>query len=135
MNRRPNIIALGMGWALWLAVPAQAQLLSDRVNGERRECVYVGSDQSADGQMTPRIASVPAGQPCPDVAPYHDPNRPIPGNAALIRDEPASAGRRCIYTQAGVEYVRFVPSTQRCAMTPDLLDRAIAAGDSGSLGH
>jgi hypothetical protein len=121
----------GMG----TASPAAAQLLGDRVEGDRRQCVYVGTDQDATGRYTPRTATVPASQPCPDTAPFRDPNRPAPGNAALIREEPAGGGRSCIYTQGGVTYARFVPATQRCAATPDLLDRALAAGDPGTLGR
>jgi hypothetical protein len=121
--------------ALLLTPPADAQLISDRTVDDLRECVYVGSDQSADGQLTPRTTVVAASQPCPGIAPYRDPNRPIPGNAALVDDRPANDGRACVYTQGGVNYTRVVPVTQRCAMTPDLLDRALAARDPGTLGR
>lgn len=125
--------ALAMGLGL-IAPPASAQLLSDRVVDNRRLCLYVGSDQSADGQIIPRNAIVPASQPCPDIAPYRDPNRPIPGNAMLMRETTDNSRRQCIYTQAGVDYTREVAITQRCAMTPDLLERATAARNSDTEG-
>lgn len=119
--------------SFWIGAAAQAQLLSSRVTDDRRECVYVGSDQMADGQVAPRTAVMPASQPCPDIAPFRDPNRQAPGNAALIREASTGGRRECVYTQGGIDYVRNVPISQRCAMTPDLLDRATAASDSGTL--
>lgn len=115
-----------------IAPPAPAQLLSDRVVDNRRLCLYVGSDQSADGQMVPRNTIVPASQPCPDIAPYRDPNRPIPGNAMLMRETTDNGRRQCIYSQGGVDYTREVAISQRCAMTPDLLERAPTARDFGT---
>lgn len=113
-------------------MPAQAQLLSEQVVDQRRLCVYVGSDQSPDGQIIPRSTIVPASQPCPGVAPFRDPNRPIPGNAALVRETTDNAHRQCVYAQGGVEYYREIDLTQRCAMTPDLLNQSDvnAAGSS-----
>ena len=105
------------------STPAAAQLLSDRVAGEQRSCIYVGSDQLADGQIVQRSTVVPASQPCPDIAPYRDPNQRIPGNAALLRETVENGQRRCVYGQGGVEYTRVIPPTRYCAATPDLLDR------------
>lgn len=133
--KRTVTMVCGVLAAVCACPPAGAQLLSDQVTGDRRLCVYVGSVPVGGGEVGPRTAEVAASQPCPSVAPYRDPNQPIPGNAALIRDEPGSTGRRCVYSQGGNEYIRFVPAAQRCAMTPDLLDRALAAGDPGTLGR
>jgi hypothetical protein len=110
-------------------VPAGAQLLADRVEGERRLCVYVGSDQLPDGQVVPRNTVVPAGQPCPDIAPYRDPNRRAPGNAALLREVVENGRRQCVYGQGGVEYAVAIPQARYCAATPDLLDRLLAGPD------
>jgi hypothetical protein len=123
--------ALATGLGL-IVPPVSAQLLSDRVVDNRRLCLYVGSDQSADGQIVPRSTIVPSSQPCPDISPYRDPNRPAPGNAMLTRETTDNGRRQCIYAQGGVDYAREVPITQRCAMTPDLLERAIAARDPGT---
>lgn len=125
--------ALATGLGL-IAPPASAQLLSDRVVDNRRLCLYVGSDQSADGQIVPRSTIVPASQPCPDIAPYRDPNRPVPGNATLMRETTDNGRRQCIYTQAGVDYTREIAITQRCAMTPDLLEHATATRNSSTGG-
>ncbi len=108
------------------AVPASAQLLEDRVVGDQRICIYVGSDQTADGQIVPRNSIVRAGQPCPTTAPYRDPNRPVPGNAILTGEATENSRRVCTYSQGGVTYTRAVPIARYCAMTPDLLDRAAA---------
>lgn len=135
MVKRWPLLSCVLLCALPIAAPVAAQLLNDRVTGDTRQCTYVGTDQDAQGRTLARILTVPAAQPCPDVAPNRDPNRPIPGNAALVRETSNGDGRTCIYTQSGIEYSRFVPATQRCAMTPDLLDRAIAARDPGALGR
>lgn len=122
-----------VGGGLLFAPSAHAQLLSDQVSGEQRTCTYVGSDSVADGQIIPRRAIVSAAQPCPDIAPYRDPNLPAPSNAFLARETTQNGQRQCVYSQGGVEYSRLIPLAQRCAMTPALLDRAIAARDPGTL--
>lgn len=131
MKRVISCAVVASGLVL-VAPLASAQLLSDRVVDTRRLCIYVGSDQSADGQIVPRNTIVPASQPCPDIAPYRDPNRPVPGNAALIRETTDNGRRQCVYAQGGVNYTREVPITQHCAMTPDLLDRVIDDGDASA---
>jgi hypothetical protein len=105
------------------AAPVQAQILSDRVVGDQRICSYVGSDQLPDGQTVPRTEVIPAGQPCPAIAPYRDPNRPVPGNAMLTGERTEADRRICNYSQGGTNYSRSIAITQNCAMTPDLLDR------------
>jgi hypothetical protein len=122
MNRAPLPFIALLAFAIY-ASPATAQLLDDRVVGDQRICIYVGSDQTADGQSVPRSSILPAAQPCPATAPYVDPNRPVPGNAALTGETTENNQRRCTYTQGGVTYQLMVPNTRRCAMTPDLLDR------------
>ena len=107
------------------ALPVQAQLLNDRVEGNRRICSYVGTEQSADGQLVARTIPVPLGQPCPTAAPYRDPNRSLPGNALLTGEVVTGGQRQCNYSQGGVDYNHIVPITQACAATPDLLDRAL----------
>lgn len=114
------------------AVPTAAQLLEDRVVGDQRICIYVGSDQTADGQVVPRNSIVRAGQPCPAMAPYRDPNRPVPGNAVLTGETTENSRRLCTYSQGGITYTRAVPIARYCAMTPDLLDRASAEATRSS---
>lgn len=112
-----------------MSSPAEAQLLQDRVVGDQRLCLYVGSDQLPDGQVLTRNTVIPAGQPCPDIAPYRDPNQRVPGNAALLRESVDNGRRQCVYAQGGVEYYRAIPPTRYCAATPDLLDRLLAGAD------
>ncbi len=120
-----SFIAL-FAFAVQASPTAAAQLLDDRVVGDQRVCIYVGSDQTADGLSVPRNNVLPIAQPCPLTAPYVDPNQPIPGNAALTGETTENGQRRCIYTQSGVTYQITVSHIQRCAMTPDLLDQADA---------
>ena len=122
----PALLVIG---AIATSVPAGAQLLQDRVTGDQRLCLYVGSDQLPDGQAVPRSTVVPAGRPCPDIAPYRDPNQRVPGNAALLSDAVENGQRRCAYGQGGVEYVLTVPLARYCAATPELLDRTLAGAD------
>lgn len=107
-----------------LAAPAGAQLLSERVEGDRRICDYVGSDRLADGQVLPRVSVLAVGQPCPATAPFRDPNGTIPGNAGLTGEVARGDGRECRYSQGGVDYILIVPVAQPCAQTPDLLRAA-----------
>lgn len=122
----PALLALA---AIATPGPAGAQLLQDRVAGDQRFCLYVGSDQLPDGQVLPRNTVVPAGQPCPDIAPHRDLNRRVPGNAALLRESIENGQRRCVYGQGGVEYPRAIPPTRYCAATPELLDRLLAGSN------
>lgn len=108
------------------AAPIRAQLLNERVEGDQRICEYIGSDQLADGQVTPRITVIPSGQPCAALPPLRDPNARIPGNAVLVGELAQGNRRECRYSQGGVDYVRVIPITLRCAQTPDLLDRVAA---------
>ena len=130
MTRSLHVTLFGLATA-FAAAPLQAQLLSERVEGDRRMCNYVGSDQSPDGQVIPRMLVLPSGQPCPAAAPYRDPNRPIPGNAMLTGEVVTGDRRQCNYSQGSVDYNHVVPITQPCAQTPDLLDRALAEAAAG----
>ena len=106
-----------------MPVPAQAQLLSERVSDTSRECTYVGSETLADGQTVPRTLMVQLGQECPAFAPSRDPNAPVPPNAALLGERTSSTGRICLYSEAGIEYQIAVGIALQCAMTPALLER------------
>jgi len=117
--------------AVAASAPAAAQLLGERVEGDRKVCEYVGSYQTGDGQFLPNTVVLPLGEACPAVAPYRDPNRPIPGNAFLTGEVVSGDRRRCTYSQGGVAYERFVVPDQPCAQTPDLLDRALAERVAG----
>jgi len=133
MNRAPLPFIALSAFAIY-ASPATAQLLDDRIVGDQRICIYVGSDQAADGQSVPRNSLLPAAQPCPATAPYVDPNRPVPGNAALTGETTENNRRRCTYTQGGVTYQLMVSNARRCAMTPDLLDQ-VDVGMSSIVGR
>lgn len=105
---------------------AGAQLISDSVKGDDRICEYFGSDILPNDQVVSRSLTIGLGQSCPATAPYVDPNAPPPANARLTGQATGGSGRVCVYEQAGIDYQITVPISISCAMTPALLDRALA---------
>jgi len=103
-----------------------AQLISDTVKGDDRICQYFGSDILPNDQVVSRSLTIGLGQSCPATAPYVDPNAPPPSNARLTGQTTGGSGRVCVYEQAGIDYQITVPVSINCAMTPALLDRALA---------
>jgi hypothetical protein len=106
--------------AIAVSMPCSAQLIGERFEGDRRVCVYYGTETQAGDGVVGRTLSVAAGQECPATAPYQDPNRPAPPNAALLREAVGNNTRVCVYGEGGSEYPVAVPLTARCAMTPAL---------------
>lgn len=105
-----------------LSSPAGAQLISQRVEGDRRICIYYGSDRLPNDQLVARQLTLGAGQDCPSTAPYHDPDAPAPGNAMLVRETQENGQRLCVYGQSGLEWWMPIPFAAHCAMTPALLE-------------
>ncbi len=113
---------------------ADARLVGQGVRGARRSCLYEnrGSDRA---RLPYRETIVGAGEPCPfhyRVVPAQRPSaRPIPPMATLstippratfTRSASRSDGRQlCVYTYLGVDYVRLIPQTRQCPLTPHLL--------------
>ena len=134
LRARLILISLATAPILVVSTPVAAQLLRQETQGTKVVCTYVGTRQLPDGQVVPRTLTVDLGRPCPESAPYRDPNAPVPGNAALRSETTSAADRICVYEQGAVDYPVSIPLSQRCAPTPDLLRRArvgsgAAAGD------
>ncbi len=122
MIRRGTVL-VALALAAGLSAPARAQLVREQVDGNRRICIYYGSDSLPGDQTLDRALAVGLGQSCPLSAPYVDPNAPAPPNAAFLGEETNATQRVCRYGEGGIEYRLSIALTRRCAMTPALLDR------------
>ncbi len=125
----PTVTAGALVTALLLVCsPAHAQLISDTVRGDQRICTYFGSEILPNDQIVSRTLTIGLGESCPATAPYVDPDARPPANARLTGQSTGGSGRVCVYEQGGIEYQLTVPIGIACAMTPALLDRALAGG-------
>lgn len=121
---------LGFAAVLMVSVtsyPAVAQLVSEQLSDTNRICTYAGSDMSASGQEVARTAIVGLGQDCPSTAPYRSPDAPVPPNASFRGEQTTSSNRLCLYSEGGIDYQVTINLSQRCAMTPALLQQELTA--------
>ena len=109
-----------------IAGTADAQLIRERTEGDRRVCTYYGTDLLPNDQVVARELSIGLGEDCPSTAPGFDPNAPVPPNAAFLREGEQSGQRLCIYGQGGRQWSIEVPFTLKCLATPSLLQAAVA---------
>ena len=110
------------------AMPAKAQLLSERTEGLDRVCTYAGSANvtSEGAQRTHRIG---VGQNCPLTYPALEQARfPLPPTAELREERLTEEGRECVYEQGGTRWPVGLPSSQPCPLFAGLIGSASAAG-------
>lgn len=115
------------------AVPATAQLLSERTEGLDRVCMYAGAANvtSEGAQRTYRIG---IGQNCPLTYPAPEQTRfPLPPTAELRGERLTERGRDCLYEQGGTTWPVGLPSSQSCPLFAGMIESAAAAqGRAGS---
>lgn len=101
-----------------LSIPASAQLVGERISGAQRICVYAGSLSGAAGA---RAHSVSFGEGCPSTPPPARTNFAAPPTAQLSTDIPGPDVRRCIYEQAGQQWVFSIPARRSCPLAAGML--------------
>ncbi len=112
-----SLCALG---ALW-GQAASAQLVSERLQGNRRICVYATDAGPFTGQEERAIA-VSEVENCPSTPPPQRSTGPLPTTAQL-RSWDVEQGRRiCTFEQGGEIWVRAVDISRSCPVVAGLLD-------------
>lgn len=105
------------------AAAANAQLLSERVDGLGRICTYAGATNVISGGPT-RELRVGIGQNCPltHSAPETS-GLPVPPTAQLRSETVTATGRACFYEQGGATWSLSLPTTQPCPLYAGMVER------------
>ena len=132
MLRLVNILVLLIVSAGVGAAEADARLAGQQVRGARRLCVY--ENRGPDRARVPfRETRVGAGEPCPSRYRAEPPRQApssippmatlstVPPRAILTRSTRSNGRKTCRYTYLGTDYVREIPVTQQCPLTPHFL--------------
>jgi hypothetical protein len=95
---------------------AAAQLLSERVDGLTRICIYPGTANVVSDGPT-RTLRVGIGQNCPFNHPGDSSGQfPAPPTAQLRETTVTDNVRRCVYEQAGTSWAILIEPTQSCPL-------------------
>jgi hypothetical protein len=99
-------------------------LVSERVVGTRRICVYNNPGSAPPPQDRQRQRAVGRAEPCPARDPGPPPPRPVQIPAmAMLSGQRAERGQRvCVYTYLRQEYSRVISAGRTCPLTPHFFD-------------
>ncbi len=104
--------------------PRYGVLVSERVQGTRRICVYNNPMRAPPPQERLRQRAVGLAEPCP----YNDPGpprprpAPIPAMAQLSGQRLQGGQRICVYTYLYREYYRSIAADRSCPLTPHFFE-------------
>lgn len=99
-----------------LSAVAQARLVSQRVDGIERLCVYEKEGPTATIREVVRIGF---GEPCPEQKATSERRvARIPIMAQLRRTMTRGSRRVCVYSYSGRNYERTIPINRVCPITP-----------------
>lgn len=99
---------------------AHSQLLSERMEGMHRFCLYRANNGQLTGQGETREHRVGLADNCPTQPPDAT-ARPLPATAQLQSEEIVGQGRYCTYEQAGGRWQRILPIGRFCPLSAGLL--------------
>lgn len=131
LSRRPVLAALS-ALALLPAAAADAQLMSQRIEGTRRICEY-DRGTARPGAAPSVEREVGLGEPCP----WRDPGAPresrsdIPPFAQLEGQRRSGDDLLCEYRYLGQLYTRRIPERQHCPLTPHFFKGPSAVPPAG----
>ena len=115
-----HIVALA-AFSAFASSGLKARLLSQRISGTHRICVYENPGIHAPPRSASRAATgqelqVGLGEPCPQRRPPTPVQRPsgIPAAATLVAVERGASGTVCRYTFLGIIYSRPIPTGRIC---------------------
>ena len=115
-----SLALLALAPLAW-AGAAEARLVSQRMAGLNRFCVYSNPNRE-QSRRTPRlIRRIGAGEPCPVRYTPPPPVRPEPAvpSMATLRDQRSENGQRiCVYSYEGRDYRRVARAGFSCPYTP-----------------
>ncbi len=104
--------------------PRYGELVSQRVQGIRRICVYNNPQAAPPPQERLRQRAIGLAEPCP----HRDPGPPPPQRAqipamATLTGQRLQGGRKlCVYTYLRLEYGRSIPVDRSCPLTPHFFE-------------
>lgn len=119
---RPIHLAISIACA-GLASAAHGQLVSERLEGPERVCVYrdtVSAYTSAQGAREYRVGmaeNCPLSPPLPGSA-------PLPPTARLTSESVSGTLRQCTYEQAGLTWRSSIPADRSCPLAAGMLAEA-----------
>lgn len=97
--------------------PAAAQLLSERVDGRQRLCLYAPAAgnflSDVRGQREHRIG---LGENCPATFPSRSSDLQMPPTARLLQTRNAGATQSCVYEQGASEWELPAPPSGICPL-------------------
>ena len=120
----PGAITL---FAASAATPVEAQLLSERVDGLLRVCVYAPRANMVTSNAR-REYRVGIGQNCPFSYPVAQEGTPPPPSAQLQSETVADGRRACVYAQAGTTWTLSFELSQACPLHAGIAARRRASG-------
>jgi hypothetical protein len=106
-----------------LPAPVQAQLVSERVDGLQRVCVYRGTTGLVSGADREYEYRVGLAQNCPGTIPTES-GSPLPPTARLQSERQIGQSRICTFEEGGRTWQRAVSAGQACPLAAGLLPAA-----------
>lgn len=116
-----RVLMLAVAMGLW-ALPARAQLISERADGLSRVCVY--ADPSRTTNTTTESVRTGIGQNCPITRPLANSNLAVPPTAQLLSQSIAGEQRICVYAEAGTRWSFTLSLSQPCPIAAGMLPSA-----------
>jgi hypothetical protein len=107
--------------AACLPAVAKAQLITERLDGNRRVCTYRGAAGLTTGSDQARVLRISVGENCPYYFPLFDNSRPAPPTAPLSSDRPSDNPNVCIYSQWGQSWAYPAPAQGHCPPAAGML--------------
>lgn len=117
MGRRLVLIVLAIAG---LSTPVQAQLISERLDGMRRVCVYRGPTGILTDTDRTSEYRVGMAENCPGSMPGVS-GSPLPPTARLQSEREIGQNRICTFEQAGRIWERSVGAGRSCPMSAGIL--------------
>lgn len=124
---RPDVVpirlAISIACVALVATAAHGQLLSERVDGRQRVCVYrdmVRTYTSGGGSREHRVG---LGENCP-LMPPNPGSAPLPPTARLTSESIEGRTRQCTYTQAGLVWQITTTIDRPCPLAAGMLPDA-----------
>ena len=105
-------------------LPLSGDLVSERVEGTRRICVYDNSRAASPQRVRLRQRQIGRGEPCPrhDPGPPAPRTEPIPSLATLTNDQLRGNERVCVYHYLGRDYEHRHSVDEACPYTPNFFN-------------
>ena len=122
---RLALLAIFIAGTVSHASPAMSQLISDRVEGRQRVCIYTSESGSGEAARQ-RRALVGLAQNCPGTFPWATPTDSAPPTARLQSERLSGESRDCDYEQLGRTWTFAISVQSYCPLTAGLIQQQLA---------